>query len=207
MALGMIIDLDDDASYKHKDRSYSPREVGLGRDLTEREINVRKANETSYQGTIKYLELDGDIGFLAAGGGGSMESMDALIFLGGKPANYAEHSGDPPREKLYALTKAILSKPGLNGLWIVGAIANFTRIDQTMAGIVDAISEFKPKFPIVIRRSGPFEKEGLQIVREAAKKLNLNIEIYGSEVSMTSTAKIIVDRVTEFKRNKNDLGR
>jgi len=204
VAVGMLVDLDDDASYKHQDRTYPPREVGLGRELTEREISVRKANEASYQGTIKYLELDGDIGFLAAGGGGSMECMDALLHLGGRPANYAEHSGDPPREKLYALTKAILSKSELNGLWIVGAIANFTRIDQTMAGIVDALTEVKPKFPIVIRRSGPFEKDGLQLVRDAAQKIGLDAEIYGSEISMTASAKIIVEKARKFKETRND---
>ena len=204
IAVGTLSDLDDDAAYKHKDRNYPPREVGLGRELNEREIEVKKANAEDYRGTVKYLELDGDIGFLAAGGGGSMACMDALIFAGGSPANYAEHSGDPPKEKVYQLTKAILSKKSLNGLWIVGAIANFTRIDVTMQGIVQALEEFKPKFPIMVRRSGPFEKEGLQMLRDAGQKYNLDLEIYGSEMPMTATAELIVKKAKKFKETHHD---
>ena len=143
-----------------------------------------------------------DIGFLAAGGGGSMAAMDALMQWGGSPANYAEHSGDPPREKVYALAKAILSKPNLSGLWIVGAIANFTRIDQTMQGIIDALIEFKPKFPIVVRRSGPYEKEGLQMLKDAAALYNLDVEVHGSETAMTATAKTMAEKSKLFKEEK-----
>jgi len=195
VAVGALVELDDDAAYKHKDRIYSPRFVGIGRDLTERELLVKHTDEADYRGSIKFIELDGDIGFLAAGGGGSMAAMDALIIAGGKPANYAEFSGDPPREKVYALAKAIMSKPGLRGLWIVGAIANFTRVDHTMQGVVDALRELKPDYPIVVRRSGPYEKEGLQLLRDVGKEMGLDIEIHGSETQMTATAKTIVEKI------------
>ena len=198
VAVGLLIDLDDDASYKHKDRLYPPRQIGIGASA-ERERLVKEANIESYQGTVKYVEFDGDIGFLAAGGGGSLACMDVLLRNGGVPANYSEHSGDPTREKVYRLTKTILSKPGLNGLWIVGSIANFTRIDVTMQGIVDALIETNPKFPIVVRRSGPYEKEGLQILRDVAVKNSLNVEIHGSEVPITTTAKTIVQKSKQYK--------
>ncbi len=199
VAVGALIELDDNAAYKHKDRSFPPRVVGIGRELTQRELDVKKANEVDYRGTVSYLELDGDVGFLAAGGGGSMAAMDALMQHGGRPANYAEHSGDPPREKVCALTKAILSKPNLVGLWIVGAIANFTRIDHTMQGMIDAFVEVKPKFPIVVRRSGPYEKEGLQMLKEAAVQHGLDVEVHGSETAMTATAKTIAEKSKLFK--------
>ena len=195
VAVGALIDLDNDAGYKHKDRVYPPRMIGVGRELTERELSVKQVDESDYRGSVKFIELGGDIGFLAAGGGGSMAAMDALILAGGKPANYAEFSGDPPKEKVYALAKAILGQSGLKGLWIVGAIANFTRVDQTMQGVVEALREMKPKYPIVVRRSGPYEKEGLQLLKDVGKELGLDLEVHGSEVSMTSTAKTIMERV------------
>ncbi len=195
VAIGALIELDNDAGYKHKDRAYPPRLPGVGRELTDRELLVKQVDEADYRGSVKFIELGGDIGFLAAGGGGSMAAMDALILAGGKPANYAEFSGDPPKEKVYALAKAILGQPNLKGLWIVGAIANFTRVDQTMQGVVEALREVKPAYPIVVRRSGPYEKEGLQLLRDVGRELSLNLEVHGSEVPMTSTAKTVMERV------------
>ncbi|MBI4896383.1 MAG: acetate--CoA ligase family protein [Candidatus Aenigmarchaeota archaeon] len=200
IALDAVVDLDDDAGYKHKDRNYKPRTVGIGREPTSREIAVKHANDADYRGTVKYLKLDGDIGFMAAGGGGSITCMDALESCGGKPSNYTEFSGNPSAEKLYELTKAILSKQNLSGLWIVGAIANFTRVDTTMDGITRALDELKPTIPIVVRRSGPFEQEGLAILRECAKRNHLNMELFGAETPMTATAKIIVEKSKNYKK-------
>ncbi len=195
VAVGALVDLDNDAGYKHKERVYAPRMPGVGRELTDGELLVKKTDEADYRGSIKFIELGGEIGFLAAGGGGSMAAMDALIIAGGNPANYAEFSGDPPKEKVYALAKAILSQKNLRGLWIVGAIANFTRMDHTMQGVVEALREVKPKYPIVVRRSGPYEKEGLQMLRDVGKEIGLDIEVHGSEVPMTATAKTIVEKI------------
>ena len=198
VAVDARIELDDFASFRHKEQNYS---LVASRKLTEREEAVKKANEKDYRGTVKYIELDGDIGFLAAGGGGSITCMDALIGYGGKPSNYTEYSGNPPKEKVYELTKQILSKP-LNGLWIVGAIANFTRVDTTMEGVIEALLETKPDFPIVVRRSGPFEKEGLELLRNAAIEHGLDMEIHGKEMPMTQSAKIIVEKSMQYKLRK-----
>ena len=124
--------------------------------------------------------------------------MDALIQSGGNPSKYTEYSGNPSAEKVYELTKQIISKPGLRGLWIVGAIANFTRVDTTMEGIARALIEAKPKFPIIVRRSGPFEKEGLDILRKAAQDCGLNMQIFGKELPMTGSARMMVEAAKNF---------
>lgn len=188
------IELDDFASFRHKERSYPERPSNLGRVLTQREKLVKVSNDSDYHGTVKYIEMDGDIAFLAAGGGASLTCMDALIDEGGKPANYTEFSGDPTEEKMYVLTKQAITKPGIKGCWIVGGIANFSRIDTMMAGIVKAFLEVNPKFPIVVRRSGPYEKEGFAILLDAAKKSNWGIQTYGAETPLVETAKIIVKK-------------
>ncbi|MEM3154788.1 MAG: ATP-grasp domain-containing protein [Candidatus Woesearchaeota archaeon] len=194
ICLDAHIDLDDFALGRHRDRTYPERPASLGRPLTEREKAVKDANDLDYHGTVKYIELDGDIAFLAAGGGGSITCMDALIDAGGRPANYTEFSGDPSDEKMYILTKQAITKPGIRGCWIVGAIANFSRVDTMMAGIVRAFEEVKPKFPIVVRRAGPFEKEGLAILKDAAKKHGWNVEVYGAETPLTATAEVVVKK-------------
>ncbi len=189
--------IDDDAFFRHKDWAFEPRTM-LGRLPTERESAVGKIDEGEnyYRGTAgKYIEMDGDIAVLFSGGGASIANMDALMKVGLKPANYTEYSGNPPREKVAQLAKLVLSKPGLRGLWIAGGVANFTDIAATFSGIIDALDEVKPTYPIVIRRAGPNEDEGKRLMRECAERNNLNLKIFGKEVAMGATATALVDMI------------
>ncbi len=193
------IALDDDAFFRHQDWTFEPRTM-LGRLPTERESMVGKIDEGEnyYRGTAgKYIEMDGDIAVLFSGGGASIANMDALIQVGLKPANYTEYSGNPPREKVAQLAKIVLSKPGLKGLWIAGGVANFTDIAATFNGIIDALDEIKPTYPIVIRRAGPNEEEGKRLMQECAKRNNLNLKIFGKEVAMDATATALVDMMNK----------
>jgi len=194
-ALDSKVILDDDGDFRREEKF--PERNLFGRAPTDAEIEARKIDKRDHRGTAGsvYWDLDGDIAVLAAGGGGSIVNMDALIALGGKPANYTEHSGNPPREKLKKLTKIILSKTGLKGLWIVGGTANFTDIYETLMGVVEGLREVKPKpnFPIVIRRGGPRDKEAFEALKEIGKKEGFDFRLYGRETPMTSTAKIMVD--------------
>ncbi len=194
-ALDAKVILDDEGDFRREVKF--PERNLFGRPPTEREIEARKIDEGDHRGTAGsvYWDLDGDIAVLAAGGGGSVVNMDALIALGGRPADYTEHSGNPPREKLKKLTKILLSKPGLKGLWIVGGTANFTDIYETLMGVVEGLREVKPKpeFPIVIRRAGPNDKKAFEELREIGKKEGFDFHIFGRETPMTSTAKIMVD--------------
>lgn len=190
--------LDDDAFYRHKDWSELEPRTMIGRLPTEREQDVKKIDEGEnyYRGTAgKYIEMDGDIAILFSGGGASIANMDALIKAGLAPANYTEYSGNPPREKVHALAKIVLSKPGLRGLWIAGGVANFTDIGETFHGIVDVLDELKPSFPIVVRRAGPNEEEGMRLMRECGERNNLNMKLFGKETSMSDTAKVLGDMV------------
>lgn len=194
------IALDDDAFYRHKEwETLEPRTM-LGRAPTEREILVKKIDEGEnyYRGTAgKYIEMDGDIGLILNGGGASIANMDALLAVGLKPANYTEYSGNPPREKVYELAKIVLSKPGLRGLWMCGVVANFTNMKDTFMGIVDALDEIKPKYPIVVRRDGPESAEAMELMRECAARNNLNIKLFRKEMPMGDTAQILAELVNQ----------
>ncbi|MBI2334984.1 hypothetical protein HYU96_04270 [Candidatus Daviesbacteria bacterium] len=190
-ALDSKVILDDDADFRREEKF--PQRNLFGRPPTDRELEARKIDEGDHRGTAGsvYWDLNGDIAVIAAGGGGSIVNMDALLAYGGRPANYTEHSGNPPREKLKKLTKIVLSKPGLKGCWFVGGTANFTDIYETLMGFVDGLKEIKPKYPIVIRRGGPRDKEAFEALAEIGKKEDFNFHIYGRETPMTSTAKIM----------------
>lgn len=194
-ALDAKVILDDDGDFR-RELKFPERNL-FGRPPTRAEIEARKIDEGDHRGTAGsvYWDLDGDIAVIAAGGGGSIVNMDALLAFGGKPANYTEHSGNPPREKLKKLTKIILSKPNLKGCWFVGGTANFTDIYETLMGFVEGLREINPKpsYSIVIRRGGPRDKEAFEALRQIAKKEGFDFRLYGRETPMTQTAKVMVD--------------
>lgn len=200
--LDAMMDLDDDAKYRH-DRDL-PERSDLGREKTERELKAEKIDEDDHRGVAgKYTELDGDIGMILAGGGASLTNMDALIEYGGKPANYTEYGGNPPTEKVYRLSKVIMSKE-LNGLWHVGGTANNTDILRTMKGFVQALEEEKPDYPIVVRRDGPHADEAFELLREKKEELDLNMKLYRNDTPMTKTAETLMGMVEEFKGGKDE---
>lgn len=192
--------LDDDAFFRQQ-FSFPPR-MGIGREKTEREIAANKINEIDHRGVAgkTYIDLEGDLAILASGGGASITAVDALLSYGQKPANYTEYSGNPSAEKVEALTRVVLSKPHLKGLFIVGAKANFTRIDETITAIIKVLKEIKPEYPIVFRRAGPGDKEAKQVVEKTAKELYLDMEWYGEETPITVAAKRMAEKVNERRR-------
>lgn len=143
----------------------------------------------------RFVNMGGDIAILASGGGASMLNIDALLKYGGKPANYTEYSGNPKSEIVRELTKKVLNQPGIKGLWVVGVKANFTDIYETMRGFIEGLEAVhpKPKYPIVIRRDGPRQKEAAEMLKEFGRSRGYNLHIYGSEMAMEQSAKVMVE--------------
>ncbi len=189
------ISLDDTALFRHE---FSfPRRTGF-RELTDMEKAARAIDAESHRGVAgrTFLELDGDIAFMSSGGGASITCLDALTAYGGRPANFVEYSGNPERDKVYKLARLVLSKPGLRALWVVGPTANFTDVYETLGGVMDAIREVRPAYPIVIRRAGPRDQEAKAMVEATARELNLDLTFLGEEVSMTESAKYLMSKIS-----------
>lgn len=155
-------------------------------------------------GERRFIELGGDIAILASGGGASLLNIDALLRFGGKPANYTEYSGNPPAELVKELTKRVLRRRGLKGCWVIGGTANFTDIYETMRGFLEGLKEIRPKvkYPIVIRRDGPRQKEALLMLREIARKEGYDCHIFGSETSMAESARVMVREAYQKVENR-----
>lgn len=195
--LDAMMDLDDDASYRHE--RDLPDRSDMGREKTSRELRAEKIDEEDHRGVAgKYTELEGDIGMMLAGGGASLTNMDAIIEYGGEPANYTEYGGNPPTEKVYKLSKVIMSKE-LNGLWHVGGTANNTDILRTMKGFIQALEEEKPDYPIVIRRDGPHADEAFELLREKKKELDLDMKLFRNDKPMTESAEDLMNMVKDYK--------
>lgn len=202
MALDAKVKLDDSAQGRHKEWDFSPRSAP-GHTPTKREIEAKKIDEGDYKGVAgsAFFDIDGDIAVMSSGGGASLTAMDALIKNGGKPANYTEYSGNPSKEKVQKLTKVVLSKPDLNGLWIVGAVANFTDVYETLSGIIEGLRETEKElgrkfdFPIVIRRGGPRDKEAFEMLRQVK---DFDLHLYGEETSISQSAEIMAKLAKEY---------
>lgn len=121
VAAASVLELDDDALFRHQALSVSAL-LGLDRiwrppTEREREVVLSDTNDP-YRGTIRYTEFEGgDIGIIN-GGGGSLVVQDTIRMAGGRPANYSEWGGNPPERKLKALTEAVASKQGVKGVLV-----------------------------------------------------------------------------------------
>lgn len=197
VAAASVMAVDDAAMFRQKELE-GIVEVGserAWRPLTDLEKRMLAVNNADHRGTARYTEMEGgDIGFMCGGGGGSLVSFDALLDLGGRPANYTETGGNPSEEKVYELTKGILSKAGVKGLFVAHNITNNTQVDVMARGIVRALRDMgidPRKFPVVVREAGVNDALGKQIFEEAG------VEYYGEDVTICEAAAIMMRRMRE----------
>jgi ATP-citrate lyase beta-subunit len=193
IALDAVTLLDGDAKFRHPDWNFTFA-AEFGRSYSKHEMEVM-AVDSKIKGSVKFIEIPGgDTAMLPAGGGASIYYSDAVVARGGKLANYAEYSGDPPDWAVEVLTDKVCSLPGIKNIIVGGAIANFTDVKKTFGGIINgfrkAKSEGKLKgVKIWVRRGGPREKEGLDAMR-ALKDEGFDINVFDRNTPLTD----IVDK-------------
>jgi len=208
VAVDAKVILDDSGLVRHRDLDVLPKGAASAIP-TQREIEAKKIDEEDYRGSAgsTFIEFDGDIAVLASGGGASLLVMDALFAHGGAPANYTEYSGNPPGEKVEKLTKITLSRKGLSGCLVAGAVANFTDIYETLSGFSDGLKNVKPKavYPIVVRRGGPKQKEAYEMLEKLARREGFDIHLFGPEIPISVAAKKMVELSESYKKGiKNE---
>jgi ATP-citrate lyase beta-subunit len=193
IALDAVTLLDGDAKFRHPDWNFAFA-AEFGRAYSKHEMEVM-AVDAKIKGSVKFIEIPGgDTAMLPAGGGASVYYSDAVVARGGKLANYAEYSGDPPDWAVEVLTDKVCSLPGIKNIIVGGAIANFTDVKKTFGGIINgfrkAKSEGKLKdVKIWVRRGGPREKEGLDAMR-TLKDEGFDINVFDRNTPLTD----IVDK-------------
>jgi ATP-citrate lyase beta-subunit len=196
IALDAVTLLDGDAKFRHPDWNFAFA-AEFGRAYSKHEMEVM-AVDSKIKGSVKFIEIPGgDTAMLPAGGGASIYYSDAVVARGGRLANYAEYSGDPPDWAVEVLTDKVCSLPGIKNIIVGGAIANFTDVKKTFGGIINgfrkAKSEGKLKgVKIWVRRGGPREKEGLDAMR-ALKDEGFDINVFDRNTPLTD----IVDKALQ----------
>jgi len=198
VALDAVTLLDADARFRHPDWDF-PFAAEFGRAYAKNELEVM-AVDSKIKGSVKFIEIPGgDTAMLPAGGGASVYYSDAVVARGGKLANYAEYSGDPPDWAVEVLTEKVCSLPGIKNVIVGGAIANFTDVKKTFGGIIAGFRKAKAEgrlngVKIWVRRGGPREKEGLEAMR-ALRDEGFDIHVFDRHTPLTD----IVDMALQKK--------
>ena len=188
VALDAVTLLDGDAKFRHQDWTF-PFAAEFGRAYTENEEEVM-AVDAKVKGSVKLIEIPGgNIAMLPAGGGASVYYSDAVVARGGKLANYAEYSGDPPDWAVEVLTEKVCSLPDIKHIIVGGAIANFTDVKKTFGGIINAFRKAKGEgklkgVKIWVRRGGPNELQGLAAMR-ALQDEGFDIHVFDRTTPLT----------------------
>ncbi|MFX1428322.1 MAG: ATP citrate lyase citrate-binding domain-containing protein [Promethearchaeota archaeon] len=204
--------LDDTAMFLHNDTWGNPDDpiefpAGFGQTMSEEEARINELDEkTGASLKLTILNRNGRVWTMVAGGGASVIYTDTVVDLGfgNELGNYGEYSGNPSREhtEIYAQTiiDLITETPDPQGkpkyLIIGGGIANFTDVKATFTGIVSAIKNSveklkKANVKIFVRRGGPNEKQGLELMKQVGEETGVPIEIYDRYTHMTRVVELI----------------
>jgi succinyl-CoA synthetase beta subunit len=205
VAVDAKIEIDDDAAYRQTSL-HLPERLSSGRTPTRLEQLALENDRTDTRGSAgrMFYELDGDIVVLASGGGTSVEALDDLCLLGGKPAIFTEYSGNPTPEKVKGLTKIALMHPGpIHAIWVVGGRANFTDIYETLiGGIMGGIREtpdFDRTIPILIRRAGPRDEEAFATLHKLESQEGYRIYLRGMATSVADSARMVIHQAKKHR--------
>ncbi|MDY0393634.1 hypothetical protein RWE15_03235 [Virgibacillus halophilus] len=146
------VSLDDNALYRHPNFS-------ITREHFEDDVQYAAAIEG-----IPYLQFSGDIGLMCAGAGLTNTVYDLVNDYGGSVASYLEFGG-PNYHKAVKAMELIMQKK--ISVLLVVTFGTIARADVMAQGLVDAINEHKPEFPIVTAIRGTGEEAANDILKNA----------------------------------------
>lgn len=156
--------------------------------------------------SFRVLKPNGSIWLLLSGGGASITIADEAANRGKAElvGNYGEYSGGPTGEETQIYTEAVLdqmlrSSAKKRALVIAGGVANFTDVKKTFTGIIAALKKNvdalnKAKIKVFVRRGGPNESEGLELMEEFLKQNKMFGSVHGSQTILTA----VVDEALEY---------
>ncbi|HDQ46288.1 MAG TPA: carboxylate--amine ligase [bacterium] len=144
----------------------------------------------TYQGQSDVLELnpDGSIIPFMFGGGANTAATEIL----GKKAVFAsDFGGNPPYEKMYAISRTVFKHwyDRANMILVIGGKANNTDIYVTFKGIFDALRDHAAKngkrpLYVVVGRGGPNLIRGMFYAKDILERLKLPYRMFGHDSSM-----------------------
>jgi succinyl-CoA synthetase beta subunit/citryl-CoA synthetase large subunit len=191
------IDMEAEARGQHlallDELGIHPEETRQARPPTAFEIRGAEVDASDHRGVAgNVVEFDGNLGLIIGAGGGSLTLFDAIRSHGGQPANYCEIGGNPSVKKTCALTKLVLSKPGVEKIAVMMNVVSNTRVDIVARGVIKGCIESgkDPAETIAIFRiPGAWEEEGFKLLAKH------NVDFCDRSVSMFEAAKRAVAKM------------
>ncbi|GAA0432519.1 acetate--CoA ligase family protein [Lentibacillus halophilus] len=145
------ITIDDNALFRHP-------QFSLTREHFDDDVQYAAAIEG-----IPYLQFSGDIGLMCAGAGLTNAVYDLVNDHGGSVASYLEFGG--PNYHKAVKSMELIMQNEIKVLLVV-TFGTIARADVMAQGLVDAIKEHKPEFPIVTAIRGTGEEAAHDILRD-----------------------------------------
>lgn len=155
LALDGKMSIDDNALFRHPDLA----------EMRDPDVEAPAEVEARKYG-LSYIKLEGEIGCMVNGAGLAMATMDIIKLHGGEPANFLDIGGGAGADKVAAALRIILSDPKVKVV-LINIFGGITRCDEVARGILSALSEVKPRVPMVIRLVGTNAEEGRRMLADA----------------------------------------
>ncbi len=162
-ALDSKFTVDDNALFRHPD-------VAEMRDPEADAPEERAAREKG----VTYVKLDGEVGILGNGAGLVMSTLDVIVLVGGRPANFCDLGGGGDAQGVVDALEIITGDPQVKAI-LFNIFGGITRCDEVARGILQALGQMEIPHPIVVRLDGTNAEEGRRILEEAAPP-NLHVE-------------------------------
>jgi succinyl-CoA synthetase beta subunit len=179
VAADAVMNVDDDALFRHPDLQEMEEEGEVGGDELE-----RKAAEYGFD----YVRLSGDVGIIGNGAGLVMTTLDLVDHYGGSPANFLDIGGGAKAERVTNALDMVFSDENVQAV-VFNIFGGITRGDEVAKGINEALESFDviPK-PVVVRLAGTNAKEGMEI---------LNTDLVEVEETLEAAVQRAVERAQE----------
>ncbi len=152
IAIDARMEIDDNALSRHP-------EIGAMMIPSAKEAREVEARSRG----LSYVGLDGCIGCMVNGAGLAMCTMDAIVRLGGRPANFLDIGGSSSPGKVLHAFRLVAEDPGVRVI-LVNVFGGITRCDDVARGLVEALGAHPGAPPLVVRLSGTNEDEGRAIL-------------------------------------------
>jgi succinyl-CoA synthetase beta subunit len=162
-ALDSKFTVDDNALFRHPD-------VDEMRDPEAYPPEERAAREKG----VTYVKLDGEVGILGNGAGLVMSTLDVIVLVGGRPANFCDLGGGGDAQGVVDALEIITGDPQVKSI-LFNIFGGITRCDEVARGILQALGQLEIPHPIVVRLDGTNAEEGRKLLQEAAPP-NLHVE-------------------------------
>jgi len=154
-AAGAVLNLDDDALYRHPEVAVNPEE------RIEDPVELK-----AWKLGIPYVRLDGDIGTIGSGAGLAIATVDLVKHFGGRAANFLDTGGRITQEHIENALEIVTMNPNVRAI-LINMYGGINPIVEGARGIVKFIRERKLQIPVVVKVRGNFEDEAWKILEEA----------------------------------------